>query len=466
MLPRNVVVVLLDSLNRHMLGSYGGQEFDTPELDRFARARDPVHTAPHRLAAVHPGPPRHPVRRARLPVATVGIDRGVGGLDRPPPPPERGHHDAADRPSAPVRGRRRELPHRLRRVGLRARPRERSVAHPRRPVLDGRARACRPPPGSSPTTTTSSRTWFRDESDFPGPRTMAAAARWLEHEAPTDEPFFLLVDEFDPHEPFDTPEPWASRYFDAGDEPRLDLAAVRRERRRARRPRRGLGPADPRELRLQALDDRPLVRSHHRRARPHRSLGRHRGDRVHRPRPLPRREGHLGQARRPGVRAARPHPAARRVARSTGRRASTASRPRSTSSPRSPTSSASTVPQRTHGHSLVPVLEGAEATVRDFALTGVWGREVHVTDGHRKYARGTGEVERAVGDVVEPLVDDAGAAFPELRLPRPDRRARLDFMPGSDVPVIRQPFAAGRPAPVLGDGPTRGPPAVRPRRGS
>jgi hypothetical protein len=28
--PTNVCVVLLDSLNRHMLGSYGGTEFDTP----------------------------------------------------------------------------------------------------------------------------------------------------------------------------------------------------------------------------------------------------------------------------------------------------------------------------------------------------------------------------------------------------------------------------------------------------
>ena len=37
--PRNVVVVLLDSLNRHMLGCYGGTEFDTPNLDRFARDR-------------------------------------------------------------------------------------------------------------------------------------------------------------------------------------------------------------------------------------------------------------------------------------------------------------------------------------------------------------------------------------------------------------------------------------------
>jgi len=34
--PKNAVVVLLDSLNRHMLGAYGGREFATPNLDRFA----------------------------------------------------------------------------------------------------------------------------------------------------------------------------------------------------------------------------------------------------------------------------------------------------------------------------------------------------------------------------------------------------------------------------------------------
>ena len=32
--------------------------------------------------------------------------------------------------------------------------------------------------------------------------------------------------------------------------------------------------------------------------------------------------------------------------------------------------------------------------------------------------------------------------FPNLLAP-PDKRARLDFMPGSDVPVIRQPFEPG-----------------------
>ena len=35
--PDRVVVVLLDSLNRHLLGAWGSHEFDTPNLDRFAR---------------------------------------------------------------------------------------------------------------------------------------------------------------------------------------------------------------------------------------------------------------------------------------------------------------------------------------------------------------------------------------------------------------------------------------------
>src|SRR5512145_1735506 len=35
-MPAHVVVVLLASLNGHHLGRYGGTEFETPNLDRFA----------------------------------------------------------------------------------------------------------------------------------------------------------------------------------------------------------------------------------------------------------------------------------------------------------------------------------------------------------------------------------------------------------------------------------------------
>ena len=41
---------------------------------------------------------------------------------------------------------------------------------------------------------------------------MRAAADWLRHGAIDAAPFMLFVDEFDPHEPFDTPEPWLGRY--------------------------------------------------------------------------------------------------------------------------------------------------------------------------------------------------------------------------------------------------------------
>ena len=42
---------------------------------------------------------------------------------------------------------------------------------------------------------------------------------------------------------------------------------------------------------------------------------------------------------------------------------------------------------RTHGKSLVPLITGEAERVRDWALAGVWGREVHVVDGRTKYAR-------------------------------------------------------------------------------
>ena len=59
------------------------------------------------------------------------------------------------------------------------------------------------------------RTWFRDEADFPGPRTMTRgplARPRARRRARARRAGPAVVDEFDPHEPFDMPEPWASRY--------------------------------------------------------------------------------------------------------------------------------------------------------------------------------------------------------------------------------------------------------------
>jgi len=56
-MPRDVVVVLLDGLNRHAIGAYGGREFDTPNLDRLA-ARS-VRFTNHHVGSLPCIPARH-----------------------------------------------------------------------------------------------------------------------------------------------------------------------------------------------------------------------------------------------------------------------------------------------------------------------------------------------------------------------------------------------------------------------
>jgi hypothetical protein len=106
------------------------------------------------------------------------------------------------------------------------------------------------------------------------------------------------------------------------------------------------------------------------------------------------------------------------------------------------------VRQRTHGKSLLPLLSGDAKSVRDLVLTGVWGREVcMVTDTH-KYVRGpTGE------NGPLSMLSNRWSTMPTHRYPRsvtmplPDHRAFLDRMPGSEIPVIHQPYDAGDPMP-------------------
>ena len=45
MQARNAIVVLLDSLNRHLLGAYGSTEFETPSLEMMIPRKD-SHRSP------------------------------------------------------------------------------------------------------------------------------------------------------------------------------------------------------------------------------------------------------------------------------------------------------------------------------------------------------------------------------------------------------------------------------------
>ena len=62
---------------------------------------------------------------------------------------------------------------------------------------------------------------FHSEADYPSPKTLRHAAQWLE-EHHGDDDWFLLVDSFDPHEPFFVQEEYRRLYPDDYDGPRFD----------------------------------------------------------------------------------------------------------------------------------------------------------------------------------------------------------------------------------------------------
>jgi arylsulfatase A-like enzyme len=98
---------------------------------------------------------------------------------------------------------------------------------------------------------------------------------------------------------------------------------------------------------------------------------------------------------------------------------------------------------RTHGRSIVPLITGEASRIRDSALCGVWGPEIHLIDSTRKYARAPGHDNAPLSLWSNRWSTMPVRGHPELRLAPPDDRATLDKMAGSRVPVIRQRYVAG-----------------------
>jgi arylsulfatase A-like enzyme len=443
--PTNVVVVLLDSLNRHLLGAYGSTEFDTPNIDRLA-ARS-LRFDRHYAGSLPCMPARHDILCGAIdflwrPWGSVEIwedaithhlrDAGVTTMlvsDHPHLFEAGGENYHCDFSAWEyVRGHEDDP--------WRTAPDPSWAGAPALPA----ARS-----GISRHYDTT-RSWFRNEADFPGPRTMAAAADWLERQAPSADRFMLFVDEFDPHEPFDVPEPWASRYESdwQGDRliwPPYVADAVAKgvlDERSARHIRNNYGAKlsmidhwlgrvldvfDTRGM----WDDTALVLcTDHGHYLGEKDIFGKPGVPVYQP------MGHIPLIIAwPGV------PARRVDALTTS------------------VDLFATLcdvfdvaaQHRTHGVSLVPLINGETASVREWVLSGVWGREVHVTDGHHKYARASPGDNLPLSMWSNRWSTMPVHAIPGLRLPRPDARATLDTMPGSEVPVIRQPFAAGDAVP-------------------
>jgi len=81
--------------------------------------------------------------------------------------------------------------------------------------------------------------------------------------------------------------------------------------------------------------------------------------------------------------------------------------------------------------------------VRDWLLTGVWGREVQLVTEQWRYTRGPVGANNPLSMWSNRWSTMPISKYPNLRLPVPDERAFLDKMPGSTIPVIRQPFREG-----------------------
>jgi arylsulfatase A-like enzyme len=295
-----------------------------------------------------------------------------------------------------------------------------------------------------------SRTFLREEADYPGPRTMTAAEEWLDGAAAhhRHNGFLLFIDEFDPHEPFDTPPPWEGLYEESpwdGERliwPPYSVGGVRSgllseaEGRHVRANYgaklsmidhwfgRVLAAFDRNHL----WDDTALVvctdHGHY--------LGevRHGDDLWGKPL-VPQYEplGHIPL-----------------LIHWPGRTGGATCDALTTSVDLYATISdtfGTTPTHRTHGTSLRPLLEGSATSVRDWAIGGVFGNWVQITDGRRKYARGPVEDHFPLS-----MWSNRWSTMPTHvkgfgGLAAPDGRAWLDRMPGSDVPVIRQPFAKG-----------------------
>jgi arylsulfatase A-like enzyme len=453
--PSRAIVVLLDSLNRHMLGAYGGREFDTPELDRFARRA--LRFERHYSGSLPCMPARHDILCGALdflwkPWGSIEIWEdaitwhlrlaGVTTMlctDHPHLFETGGENYHTDFQAWDyLRGHEGD-PWKTREdpswAGAPALPAQRAGARglPREMPYDA------------------SRTWFRGEEDFPGPKTMRSACDWLRSQGQHHERFLLFVDEFDPHEPFDTPEPWASRYDPGWRGERLIwppyAVGVRANgilsEREARHVRANYGA----KLSLidhwfgkllDAIDELSLwgdtavvVCTDH-----GHYLGEH--DAFGKPRlPIYETLGHTPLlVAWPGVAPGAIDALTTNVDLFATLAELFGVEPR----------------HRTHGRSLLPLIEGRATSVREWALAGIYGHQVHVIDGHHKYGRGaagenfplsmwsnrwsTMPIHHLPGDLLRRLGD-------RVRMPRPDHRARLDRMPGSDVPVIRQPFEPG-----------------------
>ena len=108
----------------------------------------------------------------------------------------------------------------------------------------------------------------------------------------------------------------------------------------------------------------------------------------------------------------------------------------------------------THGRRCCRSSRARRTSVRELALFGYWGRHVGVTDGRRRYLRGCGDGNLPLSMWSNRWSTMPVHPLPELRLPRPDDRAELrDHAGHRRSRSSRQPFGPGDALPFWALGP-------------
>jgi arylsulfatase A-like enzyme len=219
----NVILVLIDSLNRNMLSAYAASQVSTPNLDAFARRAWRFDN--HFVGSL----PCMPARREIFAGVQEMLWRPWGPLETfdarlPQLVEQQGYHTAIIT----------DHYHYWEEAANGYIQSFQSTELIRGHEIDN----WRPlvPEGTLPQWVRNIEAWrpgfghryysnvaeFRDETDFFPAKVFSTAARWLE-KRPMDQPFFLQVESFDVHEPFDVPEPYASMYGDGTARDRFTL---------------------------------------------------------------------------------------------------------------------------------------------------------------------------------------------------------------------------------------------------
>jgi arylsulfatase A-like enzyme len=442
--PKNVVLLLFDSLNRHMLGAYGGREAITPNFDRFAKRAQVFEN--HYVGALPCMPARHDILCGAwdfLWKPWGSVELWEDGIAAPLAREKVVTQLITDHPHLFETGG--ENYH----VDFTAWDYQRGHEGDAWKTAHDPSWAGAPLMGRKHMPYDNSRGWFRGEADFPGPRTMSSAARWIGENAKQHERFFLFVDEFDPHEPFDTPDDYIRLYDPDWDGPPLIWPPYGRDciKRGVITEREG------RQIRARYLAKLTMIDAWFGRVLDALDAENLWDDTLVL---VTTDHGHyLGEKDiwgKPGV------PLYQTIARiplmaagaglTPGRKDALTTSVDLFATLTDVFGAGAHVRQRTHGKSLMPLLRGEAGAVRDHVLAGVWGREVHLIDANWKYARAP------VGkNAPLPMMSNRWSTMPthqltrEQEIPLPDARARLGRMPGSDVPVIHQTFEAGDQVP-------------------